>query len=88
VATTTHRPIGITIIAILAAMAAVVAAFHTPQYLHLMPFFLGPVTFFGFDIWGAILWGLTTLVWVWVVIQLWNMNPQGWMFLILLSDSI
>ena len=83
--TTTHRPIGITIIAVLAAVAAIVGAFHTLQYLHLMPFFLGPVTFFGFDLWGAILWGLTTLVWVWVFIQLWNMNPQGWMFLILIS---
>jgi hypothetical protein len=80
-----HRPIGITIIAILALVAAIIAAFHTLQYLHLMPFFLGPVTFWGFDIWGALLWGLTTFVWLWVAVQLWNVNPQGWMFLILIS---
>jgi hypothetical protein len=83
--TTSHRPIGITIIAVLAAVAAVVAAFHTLQYLHVLPFSIGQVTFWGFDLWGAVLWGLTTLVWVWVVVQLWNMNPQGWMFLILIS---
>jgi hypothetical protein len=84
-ATTSQRPIGITIIAVLAGVAAVVAAFHTLQYLHLLPFTLGPVAFWGFDLWGAILWGLTTLVWVWVVVQLWNVNPQGWMFVILIS---
>jgi hypothetical protein len=81
----TNRPIGITILAILALVAAVIGAFHTLQYLHLMPFFLGSVTFWGFDLWGAILWGLMTLIWLWVASQLWNMNPQGWMFLVFLS---
>jgi len=80
-----HRPIGITIIAILAAIATVIAAIHTLQYLHLFPFFLGPMSFFGFDLWGAILWGLMTVIYAWVVMQLWNVNPQGWMFLVLLS---
>jgi hypothetical protein len=82
---TRHRPIGITIIAILAAIATVIAAIHTLQYLHLFPFFLGQMAFFGFDLWGAILWGLMTVIYAWVVTQLWNVNPQGWMFLVLLS---
>jgi hypothetical protein len=82
---TPHRPIGITILAILAALATVLAGIHTLQYLHLLPFTLGPMAFFGFDLWGAILWALTTFVWAWVAVQLWNVNPQGWMFLILIS---
>jgi hypothetical protein len=82
---TPHRPIGITIIAILAAVATIIAAIHTLQYLHLFPFFLGNMAFFGFDLWGALLWGVMTLVYAWVVVQLWNVNPQGWMFLVILS---
>ena len=39
---------------------------HTLQYLHLLPFTLGPMAFFGFDLWGAILWAITTFVWAWV----------------------
>jgi hypothetical protein len=82
---TQHRPIGISILAVLAAIAAILAAIHTLQYLHLFPFVLGPMTFFGFDLWGAILWALTTFVWVWVAVQLWNVNPQGWTFLVLIA---
>jgi hypothetical protein len=83
---TPHRPIGITIIAILAGIATVLAGIHTLQYLHLFPFFLGPMTFFGFDLWGALLWGLMTFIYAWVVYQLWTVNPQGWMFLVILSS--
>ncbi|MBV9327287.1 MAG: hypothetical protein JO352_26365 [Chloroflexi bacterium] len=82
---TPHRPIGITIIAILAAIATIIAAIHTLQYLHILPFFLGPMAFFSFDLWGALLWALMTVVYAWVVVQLWNVNPQGWMFLVLIS---
>jgi hypothetical protein len=82
---TTHRPIGITVLAVLAAAATVLAGIHTLQYLHLLPFVLGPMTFFGFDVWGALLWGGLTLIYAWVVYQLWTVNPQGWMFLVLLA---
>jgi hypothetical protein len=83
--TTRHRPIGITILAVLGAIAAVLAAVSTLQYLHLVPFVLGPVSFFGFDPLGALLWGITTVVWVWVAVQLWSLNAQGWLFLVLIS---
>jgi hypothetical protein len=82
---TPHRPIGITIIAILAGIATIIAAIHTLQYLHILPFFIGQMAFFGFDLWGALLWGLMTVIYAWVVMQLWNVNPQGWMFLVLIS---
>ena len=82
---TPHRPIGITIIAILAAIATIIAAIHTLQYLHILPFFIGQMAFFGFDLWGGLLWALMTIIYAWVVLQLWNVNPQGWMFLVLIS---
>jgi hypothetical protein len=82
---TPHRPIGITIIAILAGIGTVIAAIHTLQYLHLFPFFLGGMAFFGFDLLGALLWGVLTVIYAWVVAQLWTVNPQGWLFLVILS---
>ena len=82
---TRHRPLGITVLAILSAIAAIIAGIHTLQYLHLFPFFLGPMTFFGFDLWGALMWGLMTVIYVWITSMLWNVDPQGWLFLVILS---
>ena len=36
------RPIGVTILAILAGVAAVLAAIHALQFLGIIPFFVGP----------------------------------------------
>jgi hypothetical protein len=83
--TARHRPIGVTILAILAGIAGFVAVVHTLQYLHLMPFFLGPLSFYGFDLLGAVLWGISALVWTWVAANLWLVNPQGWLFVVALS---
>jgi hypothetical protein len=82
---TGHRPIGITVLAAIAAVATIIAGIHTLQYLHLLPFMWGPVAFFQFDLLGALLWGVLTIIYAWVVVQLWNLNPQGWMFCVLLS---
>ena len=74
------RPFGVTLLAILAGIAGLVAAYHTFQYLHILPFSLGPVAFYGFDLLGALLWGITTIIYAWVVSMLWTVNPSGWMF--------
>ncbi|HEY3149860.1 MAG TPA: hypothetical protein VGJ75_26080 [Dongiaceae bacterium] len=82
---TRHRPIGITILAILAGIATLIAALHTLQFAHILPFMFGPLVFFSFDLLGALLWALMTFIYAWVTVQLWNVNPQGWMFLVLLA---
>jgi hypothetical protein len=41
--------------------------------------------FFGFDLWGALVWGLMAVVYGWVTGMLWNVDPQGWLFLVVLS---
>jgi hypothetical protein len=79
------RPIGITILAILAGVAAIFAIIHTLQMLHLFPVFLGPVSFFTFDLLGAILWGILALIWIWVTRGLWNLDPQAWLFVTILA---
>jgi hypothetical protein len=82
---TRHRPFGITVLAILAAIAGLVAATHTLQYLHLMPVWLGGVAFWGFDLWGALLWGIATVLYAWIVSMLWTVQPAGWLYLVLIS---
>ena len=79
------RPIGVTILAVLAGLAAIVAVIHTLQMLHLFPVWFGPVRFFTFSLVGAVLWGLLAVVYAWLVRNLWNVDPQAWLFLVTLS---
>ena len=80
-----RRPFGVTLLAILAGLAGVVSAYHTLQYLHILPFTLGPMQFYGSDLWGALLWGITTVIYAWVVSMLWTLNPSGWLFVVIIS---
>lgn len=84
---TKNRPIGVTILAILAAVAAIIAIYHTLQMLGLFrvtgPF--GQFRFFTFNFLGAILWGILALIYLWVMNRLWNLDPQGWLFVVSLS---
>ena len=81
------RPIGVTILAILAGIAAVLAAIHTLQFLGIIGFVVGPsgykVHYFSF--WYALMWAIMLWIYVWLVQALWRVEPQAWMFLVLVS---
>ncbi len=81
------RPFGVTILAILAGIAAFFAVLHTIQMLHLFPISgpLGVFSFFTFDLLGALLWGLMAAIYIWLVRMLWNLDPQGWLFLVIIA---
>jgi hypothetical protein len=79
------RPFGVVLLAILAGLEAVVAAYHTLQFLGILPVTLGRLQFYGVDLLGAALWGLTAAVWVWAVVNLWRLNPQALLFVTLLA---
>lgn len=81
------RPLGITLLAILAGIAALLAIINTLQMLHLLPIKgpLGMFSFFTFDLFGAIMWGILALIYIWVVKMLWSVEAQGWLFLVLLT---
>ncbi len=79
------RPLGVTILAFLAILGAINALIYTLQMLHLLPVFIGPVAFFTFSLIGAFFWGLLVFIWLWVFRMLWEVNPQGWMFVTLIS---
>jgi hypothetical protein len=85
-----RRPVGVTLLAVLAGLGALVAIWHTLQLLHILPVTLdmgefGEVRFFTFDLVGAIIWGLLAAIWIWVVRMLWSMNPQGWLYVTVLA---
>jgi hypothetical protein len=79
------RPIGVTILAILALLGAFNAFIYTLQMLHLLPTYIGPVAFWQFSLIGAFLWGFLVLIWLGVAGMLLNLHPQGWTFMMLLS---
>jgi hypothetical protein len=80
-----NRPFVITLLAILALIAAAQALIVTLQNLHLLPMYIGQLRFWDFDFWGALGWGILFLIYLWVFRMLWNVDPQGWMFLVIIS---
>ena len=59
---------------------------HALQMLHLWPKLLGTAAFLGFDLIGALLWGILATIYLWLAQMLWNVNSQAWMYLVLLAD--
>jgi hypothetical protein len=82
-----ERPVGVTILAVLAGIAAVLAAFHALQFLGIFPFILGPsgYKFRYFSFWYALMYGLLVWVYVWLVQMLWRVDRQAWMFLVVVT---
>ena len=79
------RPIGVTILAVLAGIMAVLAGFYTLQALGIFPYVIGPAKLHSFNLWNAIMWGIMVWIYVWLVQMLWHVEPQGWMFLAVIS---
>ncbi len=82
-----ERPVGVTILAILAGIAAVIAAFHALQFLGLIPFFMSPsgyaVRYVSF--WYALMYGLLVWVYIWLTMALWRVERQAWLFLVMVT---
>ena len=82
---TKSRPIGVTILALLAGVAAIVTIFHTLQWLGI---FKVDVLWFSvrtFNLFYALMYGLLALIYIWLMRMLWNVDYQGWLFVVVLS---
>ncbi len=82
---TKQRPFGVTVLAVLAGIAAVLAVIHFLQAIGLLPYFIGPIALRGFSLWYALMWALMVWVWVWLVKMLWDVDPQAWLFLAVIT---
>jgi len=78
------RPIGVTILAVLAVLLAILNGIATLRFLGFLPF-IGPLDIRTFNLWYALLYGLLTYIWAWVAKMLWEVNPQGWMFMAIIA---
>jgi hypothetical protein len=81
-----NRPLAVTLLAILAAIAGILAVLDVLRYLGILPIAaLGPVNFFGVSILGAIMAGIVAAIWFWAAVKLWNLDPQGWLFVVVIA---
>ena len=82
-----ERPIGVTILAILAGIAAVLAAIHALQFLGILPFFIGSSGYkvHAFSFWYALMYGLLVWVYIWLAQMLWRVVRQAWLFLVMIT---
>ena len=74
-----QRTAASTILAILAVIAGIVAVVDVLRYLQ---FLFSPLSFLGTPILGAILSGLVAIIWFWAAARIWNVDPQGWLFMV------
>jgi hypothetical protein len=82
-----RRPFGVTLLAILALIAVVVAVWRTLQALGIAPINIGSVSVFVPQAqWiNALMWVLMAVIYLWVFRMLWAVNPQGWLFITVIS---
>jgi hypothetical protein len=79
------RPFGVTSLAILAGLAAVLAGVHALQSLGIIPWVLGPFTVHAFSFWSFLMWAMMVWLWSWLVKMLWNVEKEAWLFLAVIS---
>lgn len=77
-----NRPAAATMLTIVAVIAGIIAVIDAMRYISLM---FSPLNFFGSPFLGAILAGIVAIIWFSVAAQLWNLDPRGWMFVVVIA---
>jgi hypothetical protein len=85
VAVPKKRPFGVTLLAVLAGVLAVLAGIHALQSLGIFPYVIGPVKVHAFNFWNFLMWGIMVWIYAWLVRMLWNVDPQAWLFLAVIT---
>ena len=82
-----HRPIGVTILAIVAFIAGVFEVWRCLVFLGIVSFnFVGKDVTFPTAQWGSALWAiLLAAIWIWVAEGFWNVRAYAWQFGIFIS---
>ena len=79
---TMHRPIGVTILALLAGLAGLFEIWRMLVFLGVTSFtFVGKEVSYPTAQWGPALWAaLIALIWFWVAAGFWNLRAYAWSF--------
>ena len=77
-----HRPIGITILAVLAGLAGLFEIWRALVFVGVASFtFIGKEVTFPEAQWGSAFWAvLIALIWFWVAAGFWNVRAYAWSF--------
>ena len=78
-------PVGVTILGVLAAIAAGVNLYHALQYFGILPVMLGRFQFFGQNFWGALVFSFNALLWALVAWGLLSLKPWAWLFTVVVA---
>jgi hypothetical protein len=79
------RPFGVTLLAILAGLVAVLSAIHALQALGIIGYAIGEFKVHDFNLWSFLMWGLLVWVYVWLVQMLLRVDKQAWLFLAVIT---
>jgi hypothetical protein len=79
------RPFPVTLLAILAAVAAVLSGIHALQALGIFPIVIGPYKLHAFSFWNFLIYAMMVYVWVWLFKMLWSVDPEAWLFMAVIS---
>jgi len=74
-----NRTGAIVILAILAVLGGIVAIVDALRY---MGWLFSPLSFLGAPLFGAILSIVVAAIWFWAASKIWNLDPQGWLFMV------
>ena len=82
-----HRPIGVTVLAVLAGLAALAEIWRMLVFLGIVNFtFVGKTVAFPEAQWGQAFWALIlAAIWVWVAMGFWNVRAYAAQFGIFIS---
>ena len=82
-----HRPIGVTLLAIGAGVAALFQIWRTLVFLGIVNWtFLGKEVSFKEAQWGSAIWAIIlAAIWIWVAEGFWNVRAYAWSFGIFIS---
>lgn len=82
-----HRPIGVTLLAAGAGLAALFELWRTLVFLGIVNFtFVGKPVSFSEPQWGQAFWALIlAAIWIWIAEGFWNVRAYAWSFGIFIS---
>jgi hypothetical protein len=76
------RTAAIVILSVLAVVAGIAAVIDVLRY---MEWLFSPLSFLGSPVLGAILSGLVAAIWFGTAVRIWNLDPQGWLFMVAIA---
>lgn len=73
-----ERPFGVTVLAIIAGIMAVLSILATLNWLGLVPWFGPGPSVRTFNLWYAFLYALLAWVYIWLAQMLWKVDSSAW----------